>query len=84
MSNWKSTVAGILSAIIATIGPLTAYLATTNSPKAATWTGIATLVGALARVYIGLIQSDAKPSVTSTVTIEAVTPDPTKPVTPAK
>ena len=74
--NWKTSVAGFLSAVIATVGPVTAYLATTNSPKAATVTGIITLVGALARVYIGLIQSDAHPSVTSSVLIEAVTPDP--------
>ena len=61
MSNWKTTTAGILSAIIATVGPLTAYLATVHSPKAATATGIVTLIGALARVYIGLISNDAPP-----------------------
>jgi len=60
-NNWKTTTAGVLSAIIATTGPVTAYLATIHSPKAATVTGIVTLVGALARVYIGLIQTDAQP-----------------------
>lgn len=76
MKNWKTTAAGLLSAFIATVGPVTAYLATTNSPKAASVCGILGLAGALARVWIGLIQSDAKPSVTSSVTIEQVSPEP--------
>ena len=88
LSNWKTTVNGFLAAIIGAAGPLTAYLATVNSPKAATASGIVTLVAAIARVYIGMIQSDAKPSVTSSVTIEAVTPDPqqagAKPAQPIK
>jgi hypothetical protein len=84
MKNWKTTVAGILSAIIATVGPVTAYLATTNSPKAATATGIVTLVGAIARIYIGLIQSDAHPSVTSEINIQQITPEPPKALPPVE
>lgn len=76
MKNWKTTVAGLLSAFVATIGPVTAYLATLNHPKSTTICGGLTLAGAVARVWVGLIQSDAKPSVTSSVTIEQVTPEP--------
>ena len=57
--NWKSTANGILAAIIGAAGPLTAYLATMNSPKAAIAAGIITLVAAIARVWVGLIQADA-------------------------
>lgn len=74
MKNWKTTAAGLLSAFIATVGPVTAYLATTNSPKTTSVCGVLTLAGAIARVWVGLIQSDAKPSVTSSVTIEQVAP----------
>lgn len=59
MTNWKTTANGILAAIIGAAGPLTAYLATINSPKAATATGIITLIAAISRVWIGLIQNDA-------------------------
>lgn len=59
MQNWKTTVNGFLAAIIGAAGPLTAYLATINSPKAATATGIITLVAAIARVWIGLLQNDS-------------------------
>jgi hypothetical protein len=58
MKNWKTTANGILTAILSASGPLTAYLATINSPKAATASGIVTLVAAIARVWIGLIQVD--------------------------
>ena len=59
MSHWKTTVAGILSAIMGAAGPLTAYLATINSPKAATATGIVTLIAAIARIWVGQLQNDA-------------------------
>jgi hypothetical protein len=49
-----------LAAIIGGAGPLTAYLATIKDPWAATVTGLVTLAAALARVYIGMIQVDAK------------------------
>ena len=60
MNNWKTTVAGALSAILGAIGPITAYLATTNNPKATEICGALTCVAAIARVWIGLIQNDAQ------------------------
>lgn len=58
MKNWKTTANGFLAAIIGAAGPFTAYLATVNNPKAATVAGIVTLVAAIARVWVGLIQND--------------------------
>ena len=57
--NWKTTANGILAAIIGAAGPLTAYLATVNSPKAATAAGVVTLAATIARVWVGLIENDA-------------------------
>lgn len=57
----KTTIAGILSAIIGAAGPLTAYLATVQNPKAATAAGIVTLLATIARVWVGLLQGDAPP-----------------------
>ena len=62
MKNWKTTVAGILAAIIAAAGPLAAYLASQNNAKEAWVAGIVTLVAAIARVWVGLIQNDAPPA----------------------
>ena len=59
MTHWKTTANGILAAILSAAGPLTAYLATINSPKAATASGLITLAAAIARVWIGLLQNDA-------------------------
>ena len=59
MKNWKTTVNGILSGIMGSAGPLTAYLATINSPKAATAAGIVTLVATIARIWVGVLQNDA-------------------------
>lgn len=61
MKNWKTTAAGILAAVIGAAGPLTAYLAALNNPKAATAAGIVTLIATIARVWVGLIQHDAQP-----------------------
>ena len=60
MKNWKTTVNGILAAIIGTAGPVTAYLATIHSNSAATAAGIVTLVASVARVYVGLLETDAQ------------------------
>ncbi len=62
MKNWKTTVAGILSAFIGSVGPLTAYLATTNSPKSTALCGALTCAAAIARVWVGFIQNDARPA----------------------
>ena len=69
MTNWKTTVNGILTAILSAAGPLTAYLATINSPKATMVSGIITLVAAIARVWIGLLQNDAQtvPQIAQTI-----------------
>ena len=58
----KTTINGILAAIIGAAGPLTAYLATVNNPNAATAAGIVTLVAAIARVWVGVLQNDAPPT----------------------
>lgn len=60
MKNWKTTVNGILAAIIGTAGPVTAYLATIHSNGAATAAGIVTLIASVARVYVGLLETDAQ------------------------
>ena len=59
VNNWKTTANGILAGIIGSAGPLTAYLATVNSPKAATAAGIVTLVATIARIWVGILQNDA-------------------------
>jgi Zn-dependent alcohol dehydrogenase len=58
----KTTINGILAAIIGAAGPLTAYLATVNNPKAATAAGIVTLIATICRVWVGIIQNDAPPA----------------------
>jgi HD-like signal output (HDOD) protein len=73
VKNWKTTANGILAAIIGAAGPLTAYLATINSPKAAAAAGIMTLAAAIARVWIGLLQNDAlSPAQTGQIAITSV------------
>lgn len=67
ISNWKTSLQGILSAVIA-LGVYLAAVPTTVIPQH-TAAIIAVIVGA-AKVLLGLIQSDAKPAVTSSVTVE--------------
>lgn len=62
MKDWKTTANGVLAAIIGAAGPLTAYLATVNNPKAAIAAGIVTTAAAIARVWVGLLQNDAPPN----------------------
>lgn len=70
-ANWKTSLQGVLSAVIA----LGTYFTLTPSNVIPQRTvGIITLVTGAAKVILGLIQSDAKPSVTSSVTIETTTP----------
>jgi len=59
IKDWKTTAAGILSAFIGTVGPVTAYLATTPNPNATKICGGLTLAAAIARIWLGLIQKDA-------------------------
>lgn len=71
--NWKTTANGFLAAILAAAGPLTAYLATINSPKAATAAGIVTLAAGIARVWVGLLENDAlSPTQTGQIAITSV------------
>jgi hypothetical protein len=72
MSHWKTTVNGLLSAFLGMVGPLTAYLATTGKPKATEITGALTCAAAIARIWIGMLQNDAQPSL-GTVTTTATT-----------
>ena len=58
MQNWKTTVNGLLAAVIGSAGPIAAYLATQGN-KAAWWAGIVTLAATVARVWIGILQQDA-------------------------
>ena len=62
-TNWKTTAAGILSAYLAIVAPLTAYLATLPGKTAVQISGVATFLGVVARIWIGLIQNDALPVV---------------------
>ena len=62
MKDWKTTIAGLLSAFIGTVGPITAYLATTSNPRATEIGGILTCAAAVARIWIGVIQNDAQPN----------------------
>lgn len=61
MKDWKTTTAGVLSAVAVTTGPLTAYFALIHNPTSwqAQVPGALTLVSALARAWIGVIQKDA-------------------------
>lgn len=61
MKDWKTTTAGILSAAMATTGPLTAYFALIHNPTAwqAQVPGALTLVAGLCRAWIGVISKDA-------------------------
>lgn len=64
MKDWKTTTAGVLSFIMATTGPLTAYFALIHSPSAwqAQVPGVLTLVAGLCRAWVGVISKDAPDS----------------------
>ena len=62
VQHWKTSVAGILSAYIGAVGPLTAYLCTLPNKNAAEIAGAMTCAGLIARVWIGLLQNDAPPN----------------------
>jgi hypothetical protein len=71
IGNWKTSLQGILSAAIA----LGVYFTVTPSNVLSQHTvGIISLFVGAAKVLLGIIQSDAKPAVTSSVTVEATTP----------
>jgi uncharacterized membrane protein len=68
MKNWKTTAAGILSALLGMSGPTTALLAalqamkTTPDYRLAIWGAVLTFIFAVLRVWLGLIQNDAPPN----------------------
>jgi hypothetical protein len=76
LTNWKTSVQGVLSVTIA----MGTYFAAVPSAQISQHTAgsIAVATGA-AKVILGLLQSDAKPSVSSSVTIETITPIPSTP-----
>lgn len=68
LKNWKTTVNGILAFLIATLGTVSAFLiaqATTLPAQShkLMWVSIAVNLGlALCRAWVGLLQTDSKPS----------------------
>jgi ammonia channel protein AmtB len=83
MKNWKTSANGILAGLIGTTGPATAYLATINKPWAAAAVGVVTLVSAVARIWIGILQNDALPNTAISSTVISTTTTSTDPP-PAK
>jgi hypothetical protein len=71
ITHWKTTVAGVLSAFLATVGPATSFLAAYDTLiqqlpghshadfRVAIWGAALTCAAAVARAWIGLISADA-------------------------
>jgi hypothetical protein len=71
VTNWKSSLQSILSVVIA----LGVYFSAIPSGIIDQHTVvILTVITGAAKVLLGLIQSDAKPAVTSSVTVQTTTP----------
>ena len=68
MKNWKTTAAGILSALLGMSGPATALLAALQAMKPtpdytlAVWGAVLTFAFGVLRVWLGLVQNDAQDS----------------------
>ena len=74
VQHWKTTAAGVLSAFIGMLGPLSAFLGAYQAIEAtipghaaadyrlAIWGAGLTCAGAVARAWIGLISNDAPPN----------------------
>ena len=74
LANWKTTLSGLLSGWLAISAALTgADFSGVQGFHAAKWFLIS---GVVAKAVLGLLQSDAKPAVTSSVTIETTKPLP--------
>lgn len=71
LTNWKTSVQGLLSVTIALGVYFTAIPSGVIDQKTV---GIITVVTGAAKVLLALIQSDAKPAVSSSVTIETTKP----------
>lgn len=59
LTNWKTTVSSILTVTLATSAALLAYPPIQQHPQWVIWLGGAQI---LAKIWIGLIQVDAKPT----------------------
>lgn len=70
-ANWKTTVSSILTVTLVTTAGLLTYPPIMAHPKVISILGGVQIV---AKIWIGLISHDAKPSVTSSVTIESTAP----------
>ena len=68
MKNWKTTAAGVLSAFIGAVGPLSGFLASIQAMQAkpnytlAICGAALTCAAAIARIWVGMISVDAKPN----------------------
>jgi len=71
LSNWKSTVQSILTVTLFTTATLLTLPSVQAYPRLMSGLGVAQV---LAKLWIGLISHDAKPSATSSVTIESTSP----------
>ena len=76
-ANWKTTVSSILTVTLFTTAGLLTYPPIMAHPKVMGFLGGVQVV---AKIWIGLISHDAKPSVTSSVTIESTAPANVPPV----
>ena len=73
--NWKSTLQSILTVTLVTTAALVTYPPVQAHPAWISAIGAIQIVG---KLWVGLISNDAKPSATSSVTIES-----TSPITPS-
>lgn len=71
LKNWKSTVQSILTVTLFTTATLLTVPSVQAYPRFMSALSVAQV---LAKLWIGLISHDAKPSATSSVTIESTSP----------
>lgn len=69
--NWKSTLQSILTVSLFTTAALLTYPPVMAHPQ---WVAILGGIQVVGKLWIGLISNDAKPSATSSVTIESTSP----------
>lgn len=69
--NWKSTVQSILTVTLVTSAGLLTYPPVMAHPG---WISALGAIQIIGKLWIGLISNDAKPSATSSVTIESTSP----------
>jgi len=69
--NWKSTVQSILTVTLFTTAALVTYPPVMAHPG---WVSAIGAIQVVGKLWLGLISNDAKPSATSSVTIESTSP----------